>query len=202
MRRLTVLQPYEARQFDLPPKFNRAERHYFFTQDPAITELIKKTRRDINAVGLLLQYGYFKASGKFYTAAKFWPSDLVFVAKHLGKTNTRSFSEQYADNTRLNHKSQILMLSGYEHFSKHKALFCELTEDLVAKQLAPRKIVFSLVDLLRDKKIEVPQYDTFATIIGATFNRFENSNIDKLKPLLTESYQQALMQLIAKDEQA
>lgn len=200
MRRLTILQPYEAHQFDLPPQFNQAERHYFFSTDALIETSIKKTHGTINSVGLLLQYGYFRASGKFYTSEKFHLKDIAFVAKQLNLEIPSQFAQQYADNTRLNHKGLILSLCGYQKFKEQKKLFCELTEDLVAKQLAPRKIIFSLIDLLRDKKIEVPHYDTFATVISEAFNHYEKNNIVKLTPLLTEQYKKSLMQLIDKEE--
>lgn len=202
MRRLTVLQAYEARQFDLPPKFSKAERKFFFMQDSVIKEELKKIRGDINPIGLLLQYGYFKSSGKFYTSEKFWLQDIIFVEKQLGLEHKDDFSSLYADRTRRNHEIDVLKLCGYKPFSEYKDLFLELTDDLVAKQIVPRKIIFSLVDMLRDKKIEVPQYDTFATVISESFNRFEKSNIDKIDLLLTQEYKQALMQLITKNEEA
>lgn len=198
MRRLTILQPYEARQFDQPPQFTQTERQHFFAISPLIAAELKKTRGNSNAIGLLLQYGYFRASGKFYHTEKFWPQDIKWVARQLHVSHTIDLSQTYVDRTRLNHKSVILTRCGYQPFSSHKALFCELTEDLVEKQLAPRKIVFSLVDLLRDKNIEVPQYDTFSKIIGETINRYEQNNRNKLEPLLTAPYRQNLMQLIDK----
>ncbi len=198
MSRVTVLPTYEAKQFDQPPKFSQAERHHFFAKDRLVEMALQKVRGEKNRLGWLLQYGYFKASGKFYAAEKFWPQDIKFIAKQLNVAPIRNFSDQYAERTRLNHKLDILTQCGHQSFSTNKALFSELTEDLVDKQLSPRKIVFSLVDMLRDKKIEVPQYDTFARTISDAINRYEQHNQNKLLPLLTPQYQQILLSLLDK----
>lgn len=202
MHQLTVLQSYEAGLFDKPPKFTKADRKHFFILDPLIDLELKKIRGDINTVGLLLQYGYFKACGKFYTGTKYPTADIAYVARQLKIDRNPGFAEHYSSSTRRNHKTLILMLCGYSRFSENKALLRELTVDLVAKQLAPRKILFSLVDLLRDKKIEVPHYDTFLKMISEEFNRYEKNNLEKITPLLESIHVQALMQLIEKNDEA
>ena len=63
----------------------------------------------------------------------------------------------------------------------------------------PRKILFSLVDQLRSRKIEIPNYDSFARYITEEFNEFENTQLQKLNSILTESQLKALNQLTETD---
>ena len=66
-------------------------------------------------------------------------------------------------------------------------MFKESVLQLVSKQMHPRKMLFALVDQLRIRKIEIPNYDTFARYITEEFNTFENTQLKKLNSILTES---------------
>ena len=81
---MQILPAYEAKQFDLPPKLNQAERKLFFTPTPAMKVRVNKAKDEMNRIGLILQYGYFRATGKFYVSSKFHQGDIHFVAKNKG----------------------------------------------------------------------------------------------------------------------
>jgi len=63
MRLIEVLPNYEAKRFDKPPVLTQDERKSCFQVDLSISSMMDKTKQDINKVGLLLQYGYFKVTG-------------------------------------------------------------------------------------------------------------------------------------------
>lgn len=200
MRRIQVLPVYEAKQFDQPPKFNKAERESFFSLNSIIKEKVSKTQGEINPVGIVLQYGYFKATGKFYVASKFQIGDIKHVAKQLGFEPIKNFHKHYSEKSRNNHKIAILKILGYHSYKQETAFFKSIIEDLVAKQISPRKIVLSVVDLFSNRKIEVPNYDTFSKEITAQYNRFENTLIEKLSVIITESEKKALDQMTEKSD--
>jgi TnpA family transposase len=198
MRKIEILLPSEAEQFDRPPVFNHDERKCFFTPPTELLPIISRAV-GFNKIGLILQHGYFKSTGKFYKSEKYQKADIYYVAKLLKLKLTGVFIQQYSNSTRNNHKRTILDLMGYELFSKHKELFQQSISELVSKQMHPRKMLFALVDQLRVRKIETPNYDTFASYITKEFNEFENTQLKKLDSILTESQLKALDQLTDTD---
>jgi TnpA family transposase len=198
MRKIEILLPYEAEQFDRPPIFNHSERKSFFTLSPELLSVIARADK-FNKVGLVLQYGYFKATGKFYKSEKYQKADIYYIAKLLKLKLTGVFTLQYSNSTRNNHKRTILDLMGYELFSKNKELFLQSISELVSKQMHPRKMLFALIDQLRVRKIEIPNYDTFARYVTKEFNEFENTQLRRLDSILTEQQLNALDQLTNTD---
>ena len=197
---MQVLTDYEAKQFDLPPKLSKSERDHFFKLDVKMAAKVNKARGDINKIGLILQYGYFRASGKFYLTNQFHVGDIRYVAQKLGFDFTKLFYDHYAEKSRRNHKIIVLKTLGYEAFKSKIKLFKEFIADLINRQLSPRKIVFSIIDLLNEKKIEVPNYNTFAKEITQQHNQFEDALIRDLSSAITEENKKALDGLVEKDE--
>jgi TnpA family transposase len=198
MRQIEILPPYEAKQFDCPPIFNYEERKSFFILPSELLSIIASSN-ELNRIGIVLQYGYFKATGKFYRSEKYQKDDVHHIAKLLNIKFTKDFFLAYSNSTKNNHKRIVLNLLGYELFSKYKEVFKESVLQLVSKQMHPRKMLFALVDQLRIRKIEIPNYDTFARYITEEFNTFENTQLKKLNSILTESQLKALNQLTESD---
>lgn len=61
MSLIEVLPDYEAKRFDKPPTLSNDEQKHYFRLDGPISELIKGVREERNKIGIVLQYGYFKA---------------------------------------------------------------------------------------------------------------------------------------------
>jgi hypothetical protein len=198
-RPIQILPAYEIKQFDQPPQFTTQERRHFFLLCPAIQAKIKKIRGDINPVGLILQYGYFKATGKFFQTEQFRLGDVRYVAKQLKITLTEPFKSTYTERSRLNHQKPLLEVLGYKTYKSKKLLFRQLINELVTKHISPRKIIFSVVDLLHAKKIEVPSYVTFANEITDQYQTFEDNLTQQVKRAITEEHKEALDQLTDKD---
>ncbi len=116
MRLIEVLPDYEAKRFARPPMLTSADRQKYFKIDDTIRTLIEKTKQMDNQIGLMVQYGYFKACGKFFTTKAFKPTDIKAVAKILGVTVSVDFIEKYTDRTRQKHRLLILDVCGYIEF--------------------------------------------------------------------------------------
>ena len=84
MRLIEVLPDYEAKRFSRPPVLSLNERKIAFKLDPLFSQLSQKTKQAANQIGLLVQYGYFKVSGKFFTTKTFRASDINAAAKAIG----------------------------------------------------------------------------------------------------------------------
>lgn len=195
MRLIEVLPNYEVSRFNRPPMLTGEEQKQYFRMDETITKLLQNTREDDSKLGLLLQYGYFKAGGKFYTQRMFRPADIKFAAKTIGVTAPKDFSVQYIDRTRQKHRLLILESCGYVESSGAEALSEELVKDLVAQQMHPRKIFYLLIEKIRSKRIELPSYDKIARIITEEFSFFEKTTLQAMESIITPYHQEALDQL-------
>jgi len=104
MRLMDVLPSKEAKRFSQPPTFNGDDRKNHFKVDDPFRESIDNAKQTDSQIGLLLQYGYFKASGKFFTRKSFKSSDIKFVSKILGVTPSTDFLEKYTDRMHQKHR--------------------------------------------------------------------------------------------------
>lgn len=185
MSRIKILSPYEIKKFDSVPLFNDNERHKFFAVSAKIKDKLNGLSANDSKIGFVLQLGYFKATGKFYS--EYNHDDKAFIGKLLG-INLDGYNTGYSERTRLTHKLAILEMLGYKSFNKSKALFAGFIANLISKQMHPRKIIFAMVDLLREQKVEVPNYDTFARTITSYLNKFEKNLALKIEANITNDH--------------
>jgi TnpA family transposase len=196
MRLMEVLPDNEVSRYNRPPALNSDSRKKYFKVDQFIEEAIKKQAKNIESkIGLLLQYGYFKASGRFFTSKSFKLSDIKYVSKVLGVTIPADFLEQYIDRTRQNHRVLILDICGHIEFTSAIEFFDEAVGDMVEKQMHPRKMFYVLIEQLRQKKIELPSYDKIAKAITEKFHGFEKNIIQTITETITKTQEEALDQL-------
>jgi hypothetical protein len=104
MSLLTILSSAEQSAFNSTPAFNAEERIIQFTVTNTELAFIQSLKTPTNQVGFLLQFGYFKRSGKFYTAEKFKQKDIVYVSNLLNvKLPNLKFS-RYQKKTGITHR--------------------------------------------------------------------------------------------------
>ena len=131
MRLMEVLPEKEAKRFNQPPAFNGDDRKNHFKLDDLIREAIEKAKQTESQIGLLLQYGYFKASGKFFTSKSFKSADIKFASKILDVTAPTDFLEKYTDRMHQKHRLFILDICGHVDFGSAVQLFEESVGDMV-----------------------------------------------------------------------
>lgn len=200
MRLIEVLPDYELRKFSRVPLLSGDDQKHYFRLDETVTALIKNVKEVNNKVGLLLSYGYFKASGKFYSQKIFKAADIKAAAKILGVTVSKDFTEKYRDRTRQKHRRLVLESCGCVEFSNSEDFFEGVVEDLVVNQMHPRKIFYVLVETLRNKKIELPSYDRIARSITEKFSTFEKTALKTIANVMTPFQKEALDHLITTEE--
>lgn len=196
MRLIEILPSYEIRLFYNPPILSIDDQKYYFKVDETVMNLLKGIKENHNKVGLLLQYGYFKAGGKFYTQSLFKSGDIKFVEKVIGVSVSKDFSKRYIDRTRQKHRLLILETCGYIEFTGAETLFAQRVENLVAQQMHPRKLFYLLIEELRNKRIEIPSYDKVARIVTEKFGIFEKSVLQAIVDIITPTQCEALDHLV------
>jgi len=78
MTLLAILSQAEKRQFDLPPKFSKAERAVYFALNPQLKKTISRLDNKDTRAGFLLQLAYFRANARFYPIESFRKRDILY----------------------------------------------------------------------------------------------------------------------------
>lgn len=202
MRLLEVLPDYEVKRFSRSPALTNDDRKKYFKIDDLVRDAVKKTKQPENKIGFLVQYGYFKISGKFFTAKSFKTADIKAAAKAFGLTPPDNFIAKYADRTRQKHRLLILDICGHIDFDSASSIAEEAITDMVEKQMHPRKLFYVLIEQLRQKKIELPSYTRIASTITDKFHAFEKNIVQKIIEIITPEQQEALNQLIITENES
>ena len=191
MPSLTVLNPKEAKRFDLPPLFTTQERLVNFQLPPQLKRTVSHMKEGVSKVCFVLQYGYFKTNARFYSPAKFRKREIRYVCHLLG-CETVDIND-YNSTTNSRHRQRILNAKGWESFSEsHRPLLSSYAEKQASNQLDSRKLFMALVDLCWEQQITVPGYETLATILTEAFNVSEKSVLGSLSNVLNDDYRSSL----------
>lgn len=110
MTRLVILPSNEQRAFNSPSKLNPSKRARYFSLTFETMDFIKTLKTPTNQVGFVLQLGYFRANGKFFTAQQFKSADINFVMKVLNILPTEINLSTYVKKIPTDHRKNILEL--------------------------------------------------------------------------------------------
>jgi hypothetical protein len=203
MARMKILTSYEEAEFELPPKFNSAERKRFFAISAAFQELLKSPRTTpTNKVCFLVTLGYFKARRKFF-ARQFIQTDIEFVANQVGINILETSIENYSKETYIRHQRLILQHFGYQAFDEMaRAFTCTEVQALVRVQHRPKLIFLEVVQVLTRKKITLPTYNLLADLIVEAINQHLQTLADTLEKSLNKSQCEKLDGLLEKETNA
>ena len=199
MTLIEVLPQYEAKRFDRPPLFSQEERKFYLKPDNQIQTLLNQAKQPETQVGMMLQYGYFKATGKFFHSRDFKPKDIRYVMRALNLSLGKNWLSNYFDRTRQKQRQQITVLCGYTPLSEHNDFFVDAIGDLVAKQVHPHKLFYILITRLRERRIVLPSYDKIVRTITDELNRFEKQALDIIKYNINQEQEGVLQDLLATD---
>lgn len=173
-------------EFERPPVFSFIKQRYFFVIPNWMKPLLRGLESDTNRVGFLLQWGYFRASGRFFKASRFAASDVQFVSKLLKVAVSFEQVQTYDRATVGRHRQLIraeLGVAAFQGFAKEMAF--QEARHLVTRQVSPSAVFGSLCEFIRTHRIEVPTYYTLAVLITGAFNEFELNLFTLLRRELT-----------------
>ena len=106
MTKLVILSPSERKRFDAPPKFNADDRALYFSLSNHELKLIEELRSVANKIGFILQLGYFKANGKFFTIEQFRRPDIDYVVNLLGILPVNAGLSSYKQRIAIDHRKR------------------------------------------------------------------------------------------------
>jgi len=194
--RIKLLQSAEVKLFDAPPVFSPDQRLHFLSIDEGLQGAIDKLRHPFSKIGFLLQWGYFRSSGRFFEVTDFAPSDIDYLINTLAfLVNSSDFDLHYSKQMAYYHREQILDFSQWKPFDE---LICQhQIQRLVERQLMPRKILFETQSWLFRNRMQAPAYDKYLRIINDTMLQVGKRISQSMDQHLTEEHRQVLDEFLA-----
>lgn len=206
MPKMTILNEREIKNYDEPPYFQSQDRKQFLTLPTKLQEQLSSFHTTTNKVCFHLSFAYFKACGRFFTPARFRTRDIEFVCRRLGVFAFAVERSDYSRETFSRHKRLILAYFNYQPFdsSTHTPMLKKSVNAMIRSQFRPKLIFNFMVDLLRQKRIELPPYNSLQTIIVDAIGEYARSLMTNLERHLRPDHKAAMDILLQKltDSQA
>ena len=161
---IQILSLTSAKEFDTPPTILDADRRQLLLLPGEVKTCIKQIRQPHKRVSFVLQYLYFRISGRFFSLESFHKADIKAIAKLYGVVEFNLIGSHRGTNSL--HRDQICELLRYSRNTsdirttlKHKA------DEMCRHQKSPRYILATLVEILREQRVEGLSYHALAKII-------------------------------------
>lgn len=181
-----ILPPDLQDEFERPPAYSFLKQRHFFAIPPWLKPILRGLDSDINRVGFLLQWGYFRSSGRFFKTSRYAPGDVQFVGKLLKVEVSFEQLQTYDRATIGRHRQLIRTELGVKPFQDTaKEMAWGEVRHLVTRQVSPSAVFGSLCEFIRTHRIEVPTYYTLAVLITQAFIEFERDLLTLLKREVT-----------------
>lgn len=201
MANLIILANEEQQAFDNPPKLSIEERTACFTLSDNLFKTIDKLKTDTNKAGFLLQFGYFKAAQRFFTSNRFRTEDVDYVTKLLDIKKREVNLTHYIERIPAKHQEKILTILGYKSFKESTDWISEEIARQVGRQVEPKQILLTTLNLLHINRIEIPSYHKLTALITDSYQNFEQRLLKIIDKKLTNKISKKLDYLLkAKSE--
>lgn len=200
MPKMTILTEYEIKSYDYPPAFRSQDRKHFLTLPNLLQQRVNSFHNMTNKVCFHLLFGYFKACGRFFAPSRFRMKDIEFICTRLGSFAFAVDVSEYSRETIGRHKRIILEYFKCTAFdaSVHASFLKDSAAQMIRSQFRPKLIFNFMIDLLRQRQIELPAYNTLLIIINDAVSAYDTLLLDRLEMQLTPAHKTALDQLLEK----
>lgn len=200
MRKIEILTGEEQQVFDAPPNFTLSEQKIYFDLPENVDTWAKAIVTPSYFVGFILLWGYAKSQCKFFNPKRFHHSDIKYLCNNLSiDPNTINFTA-YNQRTYSYHKQFIREQLQIRPFDEAAlAFFTKAVQDKVARHQSPKQILYEIAELCIKKRIEVPGYNRFTTIISSELGKFEITLANIIKSSITLEQKYILKELIKPD---
>jgi len=197
VRKIEILDKVDRRAFDSPPSFTQADQKKYFTLPSEVTQWSKNISTKTNLVGFVLLWGYMRCSGRFFQKMAFLEPDTKFICGLLKLNFTEIDFATYNQRTYNHHKQIIRKHLRIQPFDTDVAkFFVETIRDKVAKHRSPIQILYEVAEICIVRRVEVPSYNRFTTVISSEMSKFEIILANIIKMLITQHQQLLLDNLI------
>jgi hypothetical protein len=205
MPRLKILSPEEIKLFDKPPRFTTEQRQKYFHLNDKLLLILKSLRTPTNKVFMVLQWGYFRASGRFFMVDNFYVSDIKYIAVQLDIPYSTIDIDDYSQKRKIGaeHQRAILKTMNFREFgTDEKEWMHSQLENLVSKHMQPREIIYYLASQFHQRQVEIPSYHYFSDNITKIYNSVECNLLTIIKQKITPEQTSQLLLLLEEDSQS
>ena len=200
MPRMKILNSVESESFDKPPKLNSTERKKYLSFPKEILEYAIKIRSATNKMCFLLSFGYFRFSGKFYSSVDFLDNDISFLMEKDFFQEAEVDLKEYSRSVRSRHEQFILNYFGVSRFDQHLDYVANEITVMVNNQLKPKLIFYRCLDLLLQRKVELPSYSRLSILILEILNQYKTDLSALIQNTLSEEIKALLDELFVQEE--
>ena len=193
-----ILSKEEEKIFNQKPIFTLSQQKYYFAIPKRLLEKIDSNH---NKIYFVLLFGYFKATNKFFNNLdsdenmEYIASDILKISNWIGdNTITKTTFHRYKQIIK-----QHLFIN--EYTAEIKTILLNEAIDLASKFTHRKRIFYSLVELSKKLKIEVPSYTELSHIITLSINSQKKDILEKLVPLMKDPNLELLDKFLEKDEE-
>ena len=204
---IEVLPLAERKHFDAPPKFTSNERRSYFEYSGSVKEYVRRLRSPENKASFILQYGYFKAKGRFYEPAQFQIKDVNYIYRTFGLTRSVSsfdkekFNKLFGGANSTRHRNEILRIEGWKHYDNQwRTTLTKHAYDETKKQAPPAEMLFSLVAYCWQYRVTIPSYEELSVIISQCYLEFEKEALERIKKQLSRTNKISLEEMFKLNE--
>lgn len=201
MRILEILTKDEQADFDSPPTFDILAQKKYFAVSKDIESWLKTISSPTYVVGFTLLLGYACCRSKFFSPKTFHQSDINFICKKFKLNHCKINFTLYNPRTFTYHKQKIrkhLQLLKFDNTVLQ--IFEDSIREKIAKSQSLKQILYEVADSFNARKIEVPTYNRFATVITAESSKFENNLTATIETALSKTQQEVLDALLDIDD--
>lgn len=187
---LPLLDAAQRQEFDYPPEFTTPRRSFFFSLPEWTEPLLRAMTTPHICDGFLLELGYFKASGRFFSAERFAASDRAYVQHQyaLGEVEWLRF-ERVAS---FRHRTLFLHHFGDVSFKEVQPQVLQQVTRFARQQMNPVAVFRTTADYLLAHRWEVPTYAVLAGVGIEVFRIVEQQLTTQVAHLLTPALRQQL----------
>lgn len=188
------LLPKEQREmFDKPPKFTKADRAVYFHFEKPVQKYISTIQSPNNKICFIVNYGYFRARGRFFEPGNFKRVDIDYIRAAYGFTpKTKNLTPDkynaiFGGASATRYKKKILELESWTPLNDDiTTSLSNLSKFHAEKMLSPEKHLAVLTSHLWKEKIVTPAYDYFAKMISQSNDYVEQRLINIVKDKISD----------------
>lgn len=197
MSNIAILTEDEKLAYDYPPILTVEVRALCFAITPELEVKLNRLRTPTNKAGFLLQYGYFKVCKRFFVINRFRQEDVDYAAKLLGISANDINWSQYNKKMPIVHQGAILKMLEFK--SLDDASLPWLEDELqrhIKRLVEPRKLFFTALQLLHDRKTALPSYHLLSELISKHYFTYEENLLAIVKSHSTPEQKEQLNALL------
>lgn len=173
MSRLAILAADEQKKFNSPPKLSKTKDISSIVDEAR--PLVERIYDESNLILYILQFIYFKLSGKFFDIASFRKKDIELICRIEGININKVDLNNYKKRTVQNHQKKILDFLGWKRLKNLELKLLKNEIDWhVKQQLHPREVFEISLKFMFEQKIEIPAYYNLADYITESYLDVEN----------------------------